>query len=108
MRPEHIEPAVPSGKDRAATETLKNEYARLAGTWKLVRGVVDGQAVPEADARNTTITIEGNTFRYPNASGVGSHPAGSFTLNPGANPHQVDSMSEKGGLPSFGIYELTD
>ncbi len=45
------------------------------------------------------------------ASGVGTHPAGSFTVNPRTRPKQVDSIAAGGphaGQLTRGIYEILD
>ena len=52
-----------------------------------------------------------NTFRFPKASGIGTHPQGMFTVNPDMKPKQVDSIAEggaHGGQLTRGIYEILD
>jgi uncharacterized protein (TIGR03067 family) len=52
-----------------------------------------------------------NTFRFPKASGIGTHPQGTFTVNPDTKPKQVDSIAEGGphaGQLTRGIYEILD
>jgi uncharacterized protein (TIGR03067 family) len=72
----------------------QRDYERLSGTWQLTRGVVNGKPVLANVARNTTLITDHNTFRFPKASGVGTHPAGTFTVNPDTKPKQVDSFAE--------------
>jgi uncharacterized protein (TIGR03067 family) len=89
----------------------QRDYERLSGTWQLTRGVVNGKAVPASVARNTVLITDRNTFRFPKASGVGTHPAGTFTVNPTTSPKQVDSVAEGGphaGQLTRGIYEILD
>jgi len=89
----------------------QKDYERLSGTWQLTRGVVNGKAVSAGVARNTILITDHNTFRFPKASGVGTHPAGTFTVNPIASPKQVDSIAEGGphaGQLTRGIYEILD
>jgi uncharacterized protein (TIGR03067 family) len=89
----------------------QRDYEQLSGTWQLTRGVVNGKPVPASVAPNTILITDHNTFRFPRASGVGTHPAGTFTVNPETQPKQVDSIA--GGEPyagqlTRGIYEILD
>jgi uncharacterized protein (TIGR03067 family) len=87
----------------------KTELERLQGKWQLVSGVVDGKELPTEEVKNTQIVIKGNNFAFPNASGVGTSPKGTFIINPNADPKQVDSTATDGpnvGKVSFGIYEV--
>jgi uncharacterized protein (TIGR03067 family) len=87
------------------------DYERLSGTWQLTRAVVNGRPVPANVLRNTILITDRNTFRFPKASGVGTHPAGLFTVNPDTRPKQVDSIAEGGanaGQLTRGIYEILD
>lgn len=97
--------------DRAAQNAAKRDYERLSGTWQLTRAVVDGDPVPEEQLKKTVLITDGNTFRFPQASGAGTHPAGSFTINPSVVPNQVDSVASGGanaGQVTLGIYEIID
>jgi len=89
----------------------QRDYERLSGTWQLTRGVVNGKPVSASVARNTIPITDHNTFRFPKASDVGTHPAGTFTVNPATSPKQVDSIAEGGphtGQLTRGIYEILD
>src|SRR5438093_4301618 len=72
----------------------ERDYERLTGTWQLTRAVVNGRPVPASVLRRTILITDHNTFRFPKASGVGTHPAGTFTVNPNTRPKQVDSIAE--------------
>ena len=74
----------------------ERDYERLTGTWQLTRAVVNGRPVPASVLRRTILITDHNTFRFPKASGVGTHPAGTFTVNPNTRPKQVDSIAEGG------------
>jgi uncharacterized protein (TIGR03067 family) len=90
---------------------LFREITNDCRTWQLTRGVVNGKPVPASVARSTILITDHNTFRFPKASGVGTHPAGTFTVNPTTNPKQVDSIAEGGphaGQLTRGIYEILD
>jgi len=72
---------------------------------------VNGKPVAASVARNTILVTDRNTFRFPKQSGVGTHPAGHFTVNPNTTPKQVDSIAEGGsnaGQLTRGIYEIID
>lgn len=89
----------------------QRDYERLSDTWQLTRGVVNGKPVLASVARNTILITDHKTFRFPKASGVGTHPAGAFTVNPDTKPKQVDSIAEGGphaGQLTRGIYEILD
>ena len=99
------------GGSMAQSAAAQREYELLSGTWRLTRGVVNGKPVPASVLRNTILITDHNTFRFPKASGVGTHPAGSFTVNPRTRPKQVDSIAAGGpqvGQPTRGIYEILD
>jgi uncharacterized protein (TIGR03067 family) len=102
-----------SGSSGSTTQSAaaQRDYERLSGTWQLTRGVVNGKPLPASVARNTILITDHNTFRFPKASGVGTHPAGTFTVNPATIPKQVDSIAEGGphaGQLRRGIYEILD
>ena len=99
------------GGATAQSAAAEKDYDRLSGTWQLTRGVVNGRPVPASVLRNTVLITDRNTFRFPKASGVGTHPAGHFTVNPDTRPKQVDSIAEGGpnaGEMTLGIYEILD
>ena len=90
-------------------QEVQNDLEKLEGTWQLVSGVVDGKELPAEEVKNTQIITKGNTFEFPNASGVGTSPKGSFVINPDADPKQLDSTATNGpdvGKVSLGIYEV--
>ena len=101
----------PSSGSTAQSAVAQRDYQRLSGTWQLTRGVVNGKPVPVSGVRKTILITDHNTFRFPQASGVGTHPAGTFTVNPNTTPKQVDSIAEGGphaGQLTLGIYEILD
>jgi uncharacterized protein (TIGR03067 family) len=97
--------------DRDAQEAANRDYDRLSGTWQLTRGVVDGVPVSAQQAQQTILITDRNTFRFLRSAGVGTHPEGSFTINPSTVPAQVDSVAAGGpnaGQVTLGIYEIID
>ena len=99
------------GESTAQSAAAQRDYQLLSGTWQLTRAVVDGRPVPASVLRNTILVTDRNTFRFPKATGLGTHPAGRFTVNPDTKPKQVDSVAEGGpnaGKLTRGIYEIID
>jgi uncharacterized protein (TIGR03067 family) len=99
------------GGSTVQSVAAQRDYELLSGTWQLTGGVVNGKPVLASVARNTILITDHNTFRFPKASGVGTHPAGTFTVNPDTKPKQVDSIAEGGphaGQLTRGIYEILD
>ena len=95
----------------AQSRAAQRDYERLSGSWQLTRGVVNGKPVPASVARDTILITDRNTFRFPKQSGIGTHPAGHFTVNPNTRPKQVDTIAEGGpnaGQLTRGIYEVID
>jgi len=84
------------GSATAQSAGAQRNYPLLSGTWQLTRAVVNGKSVPAGVLRNAVLITDHNTFRFPKASGVGTHPAGRFTVNPDTRPKQVDSIAEGG------------
>lgn len=94
-----------------ASQAAQRDYRRLSGEFQLTRAIVNGKPLPQAKARRTILITDGDTFRFPLASGVATHPAGRFVVNPNTNPKQVDSYAIGGknaGQLTRGIYEIID
>ena len=70
------------------------------------------ETVPASVARSTILITDHNTFRFPKASGVGTHPAGTFTVNPLLRTPNKLIQSQKAvhmpGQLTRGIYEILD
>ena len=99
------------GESIAQSAAAQRDYDVLSGTWQLTHGVDNGKPVPASVARNTILITDHNTFRFPKASGIGTHPAGRFSVNPDIRPKQVDTIAEDGpntGQLTRGIYEIID
>jgi hypothetical protein len=59
--------AADNPKDDAA-----KDLAKLKGTWLLVSAQRDGKKLPEEEVKKTKITFAGDTFLFPDASGIGT------------------------------------
>jgi uncharacterized protein (TIGR03067 family) len=99
------------GQSIVQSNAAQRDYEVLSGTWQLTRGVDNGKPVPASVGRNTILITDHNTFRFPKASGIGTHPAGRFSVNPDTRPKRVDTIAEGGpnaGQLTRGIYEIID
>jgi hypothetical protein len=96
------------GGSMAQHAAARTDYELLLGTWQFTRRVVNGKPVPASVLRNTILITDHNTFRLPKASGVGTHPAGSFTVNPGTRPRQVDSIAAGGHTQANNARNIRD
>ena len=93
------------------TMSVKQDYEALTGRWQLVKSVVDGKPVPEAEVRKTVLITDHDTFRFPADAKVGTAPLGRFTIDPTQNPKHVDTTAAGGpnkGQVTRGIYEIID
>lgn len=95
----------------ADTSAVQRDYQRLSGKWQLTSAIVNGEPVPQREVRRTILITSGNRFWLPQASGVGTHQAGTFAIDPGTVPKHVDSKGTGGpnaGMVIHGIYEIID
>lgn len=101
---------MPSSRSRAAQESqaVKDELARIQGTWQLVYAEMDGMTAPGEQIRPARVVIKGNS----NTLYFGDKPIVqdvSFTLDPTATPRTADDTINDGpdkGKQIHGIYEL--
>ncbi len=96
------------GRD-AKDEAIAKDQRKFEGTWALVSGVKDGKDQPAEEVSNTKIRLHGNTFMFPDASGVGTSPRGVSKLDPSKNPkwiNAIDDSIDGQGKVSLGIYEF--
>ena len=76
--------ALPDIGERGGTKAaaIEADYDALTGTWQLVKSVVDGEPVPEAEVKKTVLITDHDEFRFPADAGVGTAPLGKFTIDP--------------------------
>ena len=77
----------------------------MQGTWNLVSAMDDGEALPEDKVKQTTIVVQGDTFRFPRLAEDPTARAGTFKLDETKNPKEIDSTSTEKEV-ALGIYEL--
>jgi uncharacterized protein (TIGR03067 family) len=98
-------------KDSEKTILIEKDYEALTGRWQLVKSIVDGKPVPEAEVKQTVLITDHDEFRFPADARVGTAPLGKFTIDPTTRPKQVDSTALSGpdkGKVTRGIYEVID
>ena len=97
-----VEP--PADAKRAAVDA---ELDRLAGTWVLVGGYLDGVPVPEDQVKRSRITWKGNKITTQSPHIAGEVIVATITVDPTTAPGRMDIVYE-GGRPTaagLAIYE---
>lgn len=83
----------------------KDDLAPFQGTWKVVRAETGGKAV---DGIKLQFTFAGTKADYVEGDpATGKKGTGSFKVDAGKTPHQIDLFAEK-GEKSPGIYRFED
>jgi uncharacterized protein (TIGR03067 family) len=103
--------AKPATKAADKAALIQKDYAALTGRWQLVKSIVDGKPVPEAEVAQTVLITDHDEFRFPADARVGTAPLGKFAIDPTKSPKQVDSTALSGpdkGKVTKGIYEIVD
>ena len=93
--------------DDSGDAASKTDLARMQGTWQLVSAMEDGERLPEDKVKQTSIVVEGNTFRFPGLAEDATSSAGTFTLDATKRPKEIDSVSTEKEV-MLGIYEMGD
>jgi uncharacterized protein (TIGR03067 family) len=99
-----VTPVEPTKPKRQAVD---EELDRLAGTWVLVGGYLDGKPVSEEDVKKSTITWTGDTIRTSSPHITGAVIVATITVDPTTTPRQMDIVYE-GARPTpigLAIYE---
>ena len=104
-------PARPAAQGADKAMLIQKDYDALTGRWQLVKSVIDGKPVSEAEVAQTVLITDHDEFRFPADARVGTAPLGKFTIDPTKSPKQVDSTALSGpdkGKVTKGIYEIVD
>lgn len=92
-----------------ADDAAKKDQEAMQGEWKLVSGERGGEKLPP-DGVTVHRTVKGNESTVKVESGEGNQEwSSTFTLNPGAQPKEVDFKGISGPLKDqtvLGIYEI--
>ena len=96
--------------DDAADEAIKKDRKQIEGTWRVVALVVNGNAVPEEDAKKLTVvnSADGTWSLRSEDQEIGN---GTSTIDPTKKPKTIDFTPTDGegkGKKHLGIYELGD
>src|SRR5687768_10989742 len=71
-----------ASKDSAKAMLIEKDYDALTGRWQLVKSIVDGKPVPDAEVKQTVLITDHDEFRFPADARVGTAPLGKFTIDP--------------------------
>ncbi len=101
---------MPGSRSRAADESpaVKEELARIQGTWQLVYAETDGKTTPGERIQAVRVEIKGNSHSVYIGGKQVIHDV-RFTLDPTATPRTSDDTINDGpdkGKQIHGIYEL--
>src|SRR5262245_46703706 len=91
-----------------AKDDARKDLDKMQGTWLLVSGERDGKKFSEEEIKQSKLIIKDNTFRIPRSE-VGTSHEGTFKIDPGKKPKEIDSINGSGkdkGKTWLGIYEL--
>jgi uncharacterized protein (TIGR03067 family) len=91
----------------SAGDLLRDELARLGGTWTMVSGIRDGQTLPDSFVRTGKRIVKGNETTVYFGSEVFLKAA--FTVDPAPAPKTIDYILTAGddrGRSQLGIYAL--
>ena len=83
----------------------KKDLEGLQGTWSLVSAIEDGNSLAEDKAKETTIVIKDDTFRFPQLAEDATSKAERFKLDATKTPKQLDTVSTEKEV-MLGLYEL--
>jgi uncharacterized protein (TIGR03067 family) len=94
--------------DPPKADAVKDELAKMEGTWRLASGEFNGQPMPEEQVKPISRTISGDKYEiFRDGTSLGK---GTMTLDPTKKPKTVDAemTGAAGGPPrkALGIYEL--
>lgn len=92
----HRAPGPEKDEGKRKAMSIQSDYDALTGRWQLVKSVVDGTPVPEAEVKKTALITDHDVFRFPADAHVGTAPQGRFTIDPTRNPKEVDSTALDG------------
>jgi uncharacterized protein (TIGR03067 family) len=92
--------------DTPKEDKVKDEMAKLAGTWNFATVEVEGNKVPAEMMKGATMVLKDNTFGM---TSFGVTYKGTYAIDPSKSPKTLDISFTEGpekGNKSLGIYEL--
>ena len=93
--------------DYSQDAASKTDLARMQGTWQLVSAMEDGKPLPDDKVKQTSIVVEGDTFRFPGLAEDATSSAGTFKLDATKTPKEMDAISTEKEV-MLGIYALDE
>jgi uncharacterized protein (TIGR03067 family) len=96
------------GRADAQGTTVKQELDRLQGSFSMLRGEADGQAMPTAMAAGMKRVVEGNVTTVTMAGQL--YMKATISVNPGVAPRTIDYQMTAGftaGKTQLGIYRAS-
>jgi uncharacterized protein (TIGR03067 family) len=85
-------------------EDVKNDLAKLEGTWVAASATHNGKEVPPAELKEMKLTIKGDTYTLE----TGKEPVkGTLKVDSGKTPKTINAV-RKDGSALEGVYELGD
>jgi uncharacterized protein (TIGR03067 family) len=93
--------------DTPKGDAVKEELAKFQGGWQLVSGVINGNPIPDDDAKQIERKFDGDKFEAK--KGGMTLTKGTVKIDPTKKPKAVDvqlSQSDGGEVTLKGIYEL--
>lgn len=97
----------PAGAE-APREQMQKEHAKLAGTWSVIRGEMDGHPLPQSEIDGLTLTFKNGAFTA--RRGKEEPQRGSYRIDPGKAPCTMDIERKDGpehGRKQAAIYTVT-
>src|SRR5262249_45019185 len=91
----------------APKDEVKKDLDKLQGTWKLVSGEQEGEAMAEDGLKAAKLTVTGDKFSIKLGDFEGD---GTQKLDPTKKPKTVDAVGTGGqtqGMTYLGIYEFS-
>ena len=90
--------------DDATKDAAKNDQGKLQGKWTVVGAELEGQKLPEAQAKGELV-FKGNTYAF--TTGAGESGKGTFKLDPTKKPKAMDAMpDDAAGVTVEEFYEV--
>jgi len=96
-----------------ACNTIRNHHVNnienLTGTWTCLSATVDGKALPKETTDLLSLTLTENRYKTEKGSEVLFDS--SYTIDPSANPRQINMVGTEGdmaGKEAQGIYSLEE
>jgi uncharacterized protein (TIGR03067 family) len=90
----------------ADDDDARKDLAKFQGAWQPIKYVVDGKETKESDLNKIKLTVKDNVSTISRGGDTGK---GSYTLNPGKSPKELDIKITAGddkGKTYLAIYEF--